>query len=283
MQDNFRLGAVVAALGAIVGLSALYVFPQIYNPMINTMLGLNRAHEAWSVRLVFPLLGYLAITSGVLWLLALYGFLSREKWAWLLGILAGTFDLLAGFFPMVPAMDAKVFPLTVVIFVPSLALWVGMFLVRKIDGRIAGLAFVAGLAYVLSFMNGVAPIARYVASLGQDFVNGLYVMTQAINWLGSAAWAIFILALLSRKEWARLLGIGAGLMALVGGTPLAVANTIQVQRFSLFTMSPVLSALLVVALLSPAMRRLLRDWATHRSSEVNAVPPTALTQDGHTG
>ena len=267
MQDNFRLGTWLAAIGAIVGLSALYIFPQIYNPMINTMVNLNRVHESWSVRLVFPLLGYLAITSGVLWLLAFYGFLNREKWAWMLGIIACTLSLLAGFFPMIPAMDAKAFPLTLtgMIFVPSLILWVGLFIVRKTDRRIAVLAFVAGLAYVLSFMNGVAPIAKFVASMGQDFVNGLYVMTQEINWWGSAAWAVFIFTLLSRREWARILGIGAGLMAVVGGTPLAIANTMEVQRFSMFTLSPLLSLTLVIILLLPATRRLIHDWATTHS------------------
>ncbi|MBI5035672.1 MAG: hypothetical protein HZB51_34705 [Chloroflexi bacterium] len=260
MQDNFRLGTWIAMIGAIIGLSALYVFPQVYNPMIDTMVNLNRVHESWSVRLVFPLLGYLAITSGVLWLLALYGFVNREKWAWLLGIVACTFSLLAGFFPMIPAMDAKVFPLTVVLFVPSLALWIGMFFVRKTEPRIAVLAFVAGLAYVLAFMNGVAPIAKFVASMGQDFINGLYVMTQEINWWGSAAWAVFIFALLSHKEWARIVGIGAGLMAIVGGTPLAVANTLEVHRFSMFTLSPLLSAALVIVLLLPAPRRLIQNW-----------------------
>ena len=266
MQDNFRLGTWLAVIGAIIGLSALFVFTQVYNPMINTMVNANRIHESWSVRLVFPILGYLAITSGVLWLLALYGFLNRERWAWMLGIIACTFSLLAGFFPMVPAMDAKVFPLTVVIFVPSLVLWIGLFFVRKTDLRIAVLAFVAGLAYVLSFMNGVAPIAKFVASMGQDFVNGLYVMTQEINWWGSAAWAVFIFTLLSRREWARIVGIGAGLMAIVGGTPLAVANTFEVRRFSLFTLSPLLSLVLVVVLLSPAMIRLIRDWAKQTQS-----------------
>lgn len=260
MQDNFRLGTWLAVLGAIVGLSALYVFPQVYNPMINTMVNLNRVHESWSVRLVFPLLGYLAITSGVLWLLAFYGFLNREKWAWMLGLIGSTFSLLAGFFPMVPAMDGKVFPLTVVIFVPSLVLWIGLFIVRKTDLRIAVLAFFGGIAYVLSFMNGVAPIAKYVASMGQDFLNGLYVMTQEINWWGSAAWAVFIFALLTHRGWARILGIGAGLMAIVGGTPLAVANTFEVNRFSLFTLSPLLSTVLVVVLLLPASRKWIDEW-----------------------
>lgn len=266
MQDNFRLGTWLAVIGAIIGLSALFVFTQIYNPLITTMINLNRTHESWSVRLVFPLLAYLAITGGVLWLLALYGFLTRARWAWMLGIIGCTFSLLAGFFPMVPAMDAKVFPLTVAIFVPSLLLWVGMFFVRKTDLRIAVLAFVAGLAYVLSFMNGVAPIAKYVASMGEDFVNGLYVMTQQINWWGSAAWAVFIFALLSHREWARIVGLGAGLMAIVGGIPLAVANTLEVKRFSLFTLSPLLSLALVIVLLSPAMIRVIRGWANQPKS-----------------
>lgn len=260
MQDNFRLGTWLAVIGTIVGLGAMYVFTSVYNPMINTMINLNRVHESWSVRLVFPILGYLAITSGVLWMLAWYGFRNREKWAWMLGLIGCTFSLLAGFFPMVPAMDAKVFPLTVVIFVPSLVLWVGLFLVRKTDWRIALLAFVAGLAYVLAFMNGVAPIARYIASMGQDFVNGLYVMTQEINWWASAAWAVFIFALLARRPWSRVLGLGAGLMSVVGGTPLAIASTIEVQRFSLFTLSPLLSLVLVIVLLLPQMQKLLKDW-----------------------
>ena len=266
MQDNFRLGTWLAAVGAIVGLSALYVFAQVYNPMINTMVNLNRAHESMSVRYVFPILGYLATTGGALWMLAFYGFVTKEKWAWILGIIACTFSLLAGFFPMVPAMDAKVFPLTVVIFVPSLILWIGLFFVRKTERGIAVLAFVGGLAYVLSFMNGVAVIAKYHNSAGQDFVNGLYILTQQVNWWGSAAWAIFIFALVSHREWARILGIGAGLMAILGGTPLAVVNVFEVQRFSLFALSPILSLTLVVVLLLPATRRLIHDWSQSKSS-----------------
>jgi len=266
MQDNFRLGTWLAAIGAIVGLSALYVFAQVYNPMIHTMVNLNRAHESMSVHYVFPILGYLATTGGVLWMLAFYGFVTKEKWAWMLGIIACTLHLLAGFFPMVPAMDAKVFPLTAVIFVPSLILWIGLFFVRKMDWRIAVLAFVGGLTYVLSFMNGVAVIAKYHNSVGQDFVNGLYVMTQQVNWWGSAAWAVFIFALLSHRKWARILGIGAGLMAVLGGTPLAVVNAFEVQRFSLFALSPMLSIILVIILLLPTTRQFLDAWSQSKSS-----------------
>ncbi len=264
MHDHFRLGTWLAATGAIVGIGALYVFAQVYNPMINTMVNLNRVHESMSVRYVFPLLAYLATTGGVLWMLAFYGFVTKETWAWMVGVIACTLSLLAGFFPMIPAMDAKTAPLTVVIFVPNLILWIGLFFVRKVEWRIAVLAFVGGLTYVLAFMNGVATIAKYHNSAGQDYINGLYVMVQQINWWASAAWAVFIFALLCRREWARILGIGAGFMAFLGGTPLAVVNVLEVRRFSLFALSPLLSITLVIVLLLPATRRLLHNWAHNK-------------------
>ncbi|MBI5649727.1 MAG: hypothetical protein HZC40_04655, partial [Chloroflexi bacterium] len=107
MQDNFKLGAGLAVVGALIGMIGFFVFTQIYNPLIATMINLNRAHEGQSVRYTFAVLAYLTITAGALWSLALYGFLTRERWAWMLGIIASTLSILAGFFPAVPAMDAK--------------------------------------------------------------------------------------------------------------------------------------------------------------------------------
>ncbi len=176
MPDNHKLGAVLAIIGVITGMIGFFVFVQIYNPLITTMVNLNLAHEGESVRYTFAILGYLTITAGALWTLALYGFLTKERWAWMLGIIASTVSILAGFFPMVPAMDAKVVPATGVIFVPSLILWLALFFVRKTDWRIVTLALVAGIAFTLSFMDGVAPIAKFHETLGQDAaVNGMYL------------------------------------------------------------------------------------------------------------
>jgi len=105
MKDNFKLGAALAVIGIIVGLVAFYQFATIYNPMIKVELDAGRPDEAFVVRYVFPILGYLAITAGVLWMLALYGFIIQEKWAWMLGLIGSTLSLLAGFFPMIPAMS----------------------------------------------------------------------------------------------------------------------------------------------------------------------------------
>lgn len=263
MQDNFRLGAALAALGVIVGAFGFFVFVQIYNPLITTMINLNRAYEGESVRYTFAVLGYLTIAAGALWSLALYGFLTQERWAWMLGIIASTLSILSGFFPMVPAMDAKVPPVTAVIYVPNLLLWLALlFLVRKTDWRVVTLALAAGVAFTLSFMDGVAPIAKFHETLRQPAVNGLYLFVQQINWWASAAWAVFVFALVGRKPWARVVGIGAGLLEMWGGYPVGILNMLEVRRFSLFLPAPLLSTALVIFLMLPYARKLLADWAS---------------------
>lgn len=261
MKDNSRLGVVLAVLGSVVGLVAFYQFTFIYNQMIKVELAAGRPDEAVVVTYVFPLLGYMAITAGVLWMVALYGFLTKERWAWMLGLIGATLSLLAGFFPMIPAMSRREFPVTAAVFFPSLVLWIGLLFVRRTPWRVGLLAFAGGLAYVLSFMDGVATIDKIQLSVGQDHLNGMYVMVQQINWWGTAAWAIFIFALLGRKPWAQPLGIGAGLMAILGGYPLAVISTAHEARFSLFAPSPLLSTVLVVLLVLPRVRDWLRQWA----------------------
>lgn len=266
MKDNVKLGATLAAIGVALGLLAFYLFVRIYNPMIQVELNAGRPDEAVVVRYVFPLLGYLAITSGVLWALSFYGFLQRESWAWMLGVVAATLTLLASFFPTIPAMSRHEAPLTAAVFLPTLVLWVGMLFVRKIDVRIAALAFAAGLAYVLSFMDGVATIDKIQLSAGDEMLNGMYVMVQQINWWATIAWAVFIFALLGRKRWAQIVGMGAALMASVGGYPLAVVNTLEQGRFSMFLPSPLLSTVLFVVLIVPAVRTLLIAWATRATA-----------------
>ncbi len=279
MQDNHKLGAVLAVLGTIVGMIGFYVFVQTYNPLISTMIRLNRAYEGESVRYTFALLGYLTIAAGALWTLALYGFLTKERWAWMIGIIASTLSILAGFFPTVPAMDAKMPPVTGVIFLPNLLLWLALLLfVRKTDWRIVTLALLAGVAFTLSFMDGVAPISKFHQTLGQPALNGMYLFVQQINWWASAAWAVFIFALVGRKPWARVVGIGAGLLEVWGGYPVGIVNMLEVQRFSLFLPAPLLSTALVIFLMLPYARRLLANWASGKPMAETGARPADVQQ-----
>jgi len=262
MKGNHRLGAILAVLGILTGLLVFYLLASQYNLVIDDKVAAGRTDEATSVRITYAVLGWIGTAAGAIWAAVLYGFLNKEKWAWFWGAVAATIQLLAGFFPMIPAMDSDLPIPTITVFVPAAVLWFGMLFIGGVEKKIITLTFVAGLAYVLTFIDGVAPIAKYTTSHDDHFWNGMYVMSQQISWWGAAAWAIFIFAVLARKPWALPVGIFAACMSMIAGYPLGLHNALfEVHRFSMFLPAPLLSTILLAVLLLPGVRKLLQDRA----------------------
>ena len=262
MKGNHRLGAILAVLGILTGLLVFYLLASQYNLVIDDKVAAGRTDEATSVRITYAVLGWIGTAAGAIWAAVLYGFLNKEKWAWFWGAVAATIQLLAGFFPMIPAMDSDLPIPTITVFIPAAVLWFGMLFIGGVEKKIITLTFVAGLAYVLTFIDGVAPIAKYTTSHDDHFWNGMYVMSQQISWWGAAAWAIFIFAVLARKPWALPVGIFAACMSMIAGYPLGLHNALfEVHRFSMFLPAPLLSTILLAVLLLPGVRKLLQDRA----------------------
>lgn len=261
MKNNFKLGALLALIGILTGLLVYYLLAANYNLLIDTKAAAGRTDEATAVRITYAVLGWLGTAAGAMWGAVLYGFLRSQRWAWFWGAVAATIQLLAGFFPMIPAMDSRLPTPTIAVFLSAAMLWFGMLFIGGVQKKIILLTFIAGLAYVLTFIDGVAPIAKYTTSHDDSFWNGMYVMSQQINWWGAAAWAIFIFAVLARKPWSIPVGIFAGAMSMFGGYPLGLHNAFfEVHRFSMFLPAPLLGTLLLVYLLTPSAQRLLQAW-----------------------
>jgi ABC-type dipeptide/oligopeptide/nickel transport system permease component len=55
------------------------------------------------------------------------------------------------------------------------------------------------------------------------------------------------------KEWMRVLGLTAGVLEIVVGYPLAIITAQQLERFSLFSLAPISSTILVVLFLMPTI------------------------------
>lgn len=271
MTDDYspRAGALLAFIGILAAAAGFTIFVLSYNFLIQVEIDAGRPDEANVIRFVFPVLGYLIAAATALWVVSLYGFLIRQKWAWMVGIIAGTIALVCGFFPMIPAASRSQTPYMAIAFVPTLAVWIGLVWLRKVPRRPAVLAFVAGLAYVLSFMDGVAAIDR-IQIIEDDIVQGLYVMVQQVNWWAAAAWAVFIFALLGRRGWAQMVGIGAAIMSMIGGYPVAIDSMIEKGTFSMFAPAPMLSSALLIYLVLPATRGWLVRWARGEDNPVRA-------------
>ena len=261
MKGNNKLGIALAILGILTGLLTFYLLASQYNLVIDVKTAAGRTDEATSVTITYAVLGWIGITAGAIWAAVLYGFCRKEKWAWFWGAVAATIQLLVGFFPAIPAMDSHLPVPTLSVFALGAILWFGMLFIGGVEKKIITLTFIAGLAYVLTFIDGVAPISKYTTSHDDPFWNGMYVMSQQVSWWGAAAWAMFIFGVFKKKSWAIPVGIFAGAMSMLAGYPLGLHNAIfEVHRFSMFLPAPLFGTGLLIYLSLPSTRRMLEAW-----------------------
>ncbi|MCC7130278.1 MAG: hypothetical protein B6D39_12060 [Anaerolineae bacterium UTCFX2] len=265
IKNNMKLGAILAVVGIGVGLLVLFLMVSIYQVNIDGKIADGRPDEAITVRIVFAMLSWLGVSAGALWMMVLYGFLTNARWAWFWGTMAATIQILAGFFPMIPPSSIGLPAPTVWVFLIASVLWFGMLLIGGIDWKILALAFVGGLAYVLTFIDGVGAISRFQTE-AEGFISSMYGMSQMVNWWGAAAWAVFIAALVKGKAWALPLGIFAAGMSMFGGFPVGVTDIIVKGRFSMFLVAPILSTGILIYLLLPNTRKMLADWSSKTES-----------------
>jgi hypothetical protein len=261
LKDNQTLGVVLSVVGIITGLLAMLILANIYYPNILGKLAGERPDEAITVRIVFALLAWLGTTAGALWVMVLYGFATKAKWAWFYGLLAATVQILSGFFPMIPAASIGLPTPTVWVLLLGFVLWFGMLLIRGVDFKIMALLFVSGMAYVLTFIDGVGGISRYQTE-PEGFVHGMYGVSQMVNWWGAAAWVVFILALAKKKSWALSAGVFATAMSMFGGYPVGLTDVVAVKQgaFSMFLVAPILSTGMLIYFLLPGTAKMINAW-----------------------
>lgn len=260
-KNNHKIGIGLSVVGILTGMLVLFIMASIYNVNIEGKLAGARPDEAITVQIVFALLGWIGVSAGALWVAVLYGFVNKADWAWFLGTIAAIMQILAGFFPMIPPSSIGLPAPTVWIFSLGFLLWFGMLFIRGIDAKIIGIAFAGGLAYVLTFIDGVGAISRFQTE-PDGFVNGMYAMSQMVNWWGAAAWAVFILALVKKKTWVIPMGVFAAAMSIFGGYPVGLTDVIAVKQgsFSMFLVAPVISSALLIYFLLPNTKTLITAW-----------------------
>jgi len=259
LKNNHKLGAALAVIGILVGFLVLYLIAVTYMPVVEGKILDGRPDEAITVRIVHALMGWIGMTGGAIWAVVLFGFLNKKEWAWSLGVVAGSMQLLSGFFPMIPPASIGMPTPTIWVFLIAFVLWFGMLFIGGVKNKIITLAFVSGLAYVMIFIDGVGAISRY-QTVKESFPIGMYAMGLVVTWLAATAWAVFIYALVKGKTWTIPIGIFASSLAVFGGLPVGLTDVIRLGRFSMFLPGPLLSAVLLVVILLPGTQKLISDW-----------------------
>jgi hypothetical protein len=262
MEERSKVGAVIAIIGAILGIVVIYAgFLQVYDPIMASEMTDGRAGgesivEGLSVsKYVMPIVNDIGIIGGVIWAVSAYGFIKREDWAWGTAILANVLSLLS-FFMLIPAMSRGISPIYAFVFIPNIiAFFLLLAYVRLIDPKIIAISTVAGMAYVMAFMNGVASTDQMLSG-----GSTLFVVGQRLNWIASIAWGTFVVALLTRKKWTLQLGLFAALLTLVAGIPLGVVTTMESAKFSMYFLAPILALVLKIIFILPKSNTMLTQW-----------------------
>ncbi|MBC8331693.1 MAG: hypothetical protein H8E28_06905 [Anaerolineae bacterium] len=259
LKNNHKLGATLAIVGILTGLLILFLMASIFNINVDGKIADGRPDEAITVQIAFSTLSWLGVSAGALWVAVLYGFINKTDWAWFWGTVAATVQLLVGFFPMIPPSSIGLPAPTVWVFALAFVLWFGMLFVGGVPFKIMAFAFASGLAYVLTYIDGVGAISRFQTE-AKGFTNAMYGMSQMVNWWGAAVWAVFIFALIKNKAWALPVGVFAAAMSMFGGFPVGITDVIIKGRFSMFLVAPVISTGLLIYMLLPKTKKMLAEF-----------------------
>ena len=265
MEERSKVGAVISLIGAILGIVLVYIsFLQVYNPIMASEIAAGRAGgeiitDGVSIsKYVMPVVNDIVLIGGVIWAVSAYGFIKKETWAWSTALIANVLSLLS-FFMLIPALSRSISPIYILIFIPNIiAFFLLLAFVRQVDSKIIAISMIAGMAYVMAFMNGVAATDQLLS--GGSTGNIFFVIGQRLNWISSIAWGSFVVSLLTRKKLTLPLGLGAALLTLVSGIPLGVMVSMESAKFSMFFLAPILALLLKLTLILPRSNKIITQW-----------------------
>ena len=261
MDNNQRLGFFLSLLGAVVGIVGglgLFIFTyELYILEEITNLAAESGCEV-IIKEYLPIIFDLSFIGGILFAISAYGFYTNEEWSVSLAVVGNTLCLLAGFWPMIPAMQMGLMPVWGIIFLPNLVIFLLLtHYVERIPWITVLFALTTGIAYVMCFLNGVASTNRmglYPAS-SESYppipdpivtLHAVFKGLQRVNWIAAIGFGIVTIGILRRsnKDWVRILTIGTALLGIVAGYPVALASSISFNKFSMFFMAPILATVL---------------------------------------
>ncbi|MFH2102068.1 MAG: hypothetical protein ABIJ39_01760 [Chloroflexota bacterium] len=249
MKNKHLFGGILATIGALMGIIGhIYLFLNWYQ----VGMAADSAEPGCEILLkyIHPALTDLGILGGVVFAVSAYGFFTRKNWAFALSVFAIIMALLGSWFINVPYMAANLPPVYFPLFWPYLLIY---FLMMRSVGEVTWsrtlLGLLAGLAYITTFMNGVSSTSRIIT-------NGapIFVLVQRLHWVAMLGWAVVTAGLLLKpKGWMRVLGLTSGLLELTVGIPLAYVTALQLGRFSLFALAPIICLIAMVIFLWPGL------------------------------
>ena len=249
MKENRKLGGVLALISGLMGIIG---HTAIFLGWYVRGMAAEAAEPGCEILLkyIHPAMSDLGMLGGVLFLVSAYGFFTKKNWAFLLSVIGIVLSLQGAWFINVPFMAAGLPPVYFIIFWPFLVVY---FLLMMAVGKRSLLytlfGLLLGMAWVFCLMNGIASLSRII-TIGSPF----YTFVQRLHWFAMLGWGVTAVGMFMKpKEWMRVTGISAGVLEIVVGFPLAYLTALDLGRFSLFSLAPISSLILVILLVIPSV------------------------------
>ena len=249
MKQNKTLGGILAVIGGLMGIIG---HTAIFLGWYVRGMAAEAAEPGCEILLkyIHPAMSDLGMLGGVLFLVSAYGFFTKKNWAFLLSVIGIVLSLQGAWFINVPFMAAGLPPVYFIIFWPFLVVY---FLLMMAVGKRSLLytlfGLLLGMAWVFCLMNGIASLSRII-TIGSPF----YTFVQRLHWFAMVGWGVTAVGMFMKpKEWMRVTGISAGVLEIVVGFPLAYLTALDLGRFSLFSLAPISSLILVILLVIPSV------------------------------
>lgn len=262
MNEKTKFGAIISLIGGLYGVIGNFVlFMGSYNAMFLAKKAQNRPDEMPIVTYIIPSLSDMGVIGSVLLLVAAYGFFRKTKWAWGTAVAGSIIMLQGSTFAMVPAASSGDAPLYAILWVPSFTLFLVYTLyVRKCNPKVVAIATLGGMAFVLTFFNGVAATSRIFKTILEQGDKSLFVFAERLNWMATVAWGLFTVGILLKKRHTVPVSMVAGLLGIIGGVPLAFTSFTETGVFSMFAFGALFSVGTMLLMLLPSTQRLVEKW-----------------------
>lgn len=249
MKTNYKLGGILAVIAAVIGIVGHFV---LFNQYYQLGMHAEAAEPGCEILLevIHPILANMGLLAAALFSVSAYGFFTQRRWSFSLSVVGLILALLGSFFVNIPFLAAKLPPVYFALFFPYVILYFLMMVsVQKVSWSRTLLALVTGITYILCWMNGIASTSRII-TIGAD----IFVLVQKLHFVAMIGWGVVTAGILIKpREWQRVLGLTAGATELIVGIPLAIVTTQELGRFSLFSLAPILSLVLVIVLVVPGL------------------------------
>lgn len=220
-----------------------------------------------------PLFSGLLMLAGVLMLVGSVGYFYQKKWAFISAFIGSVITIFGGWmmamFPMMVGLAPFHFS---TFFIGAIVFLVLLVYVHKTEAKVWIMSLIFGISFVMTFMNGNAALNKMMGgnqmakmqaatkgvpgpaaphkAFAKMNVNDqlMFELVQQFLWVGAFAFLVVCIAVVYRKDWVWPVALGASIIAMAGGFPVAYADSIAQDHISQFFYGPVIGVIIFFAL-----------------------------------